>query len=194
MNKIKIGFSGAHGTGKTSFISILEKELKNKSITYKTVGGIASLCPLPILRSHTIESTLWIATKGILEEIEAENKCQVVLVDRSILDCWAYFKAAGQNDSINENKLKTLVDSIKNWLPTYDIIYQTIIDDTIPIENRKGRDLDINYRKTVGEEVINAFTLFGVTPKLLTSTNRETELEIVLRFITDKVLRHERFV
>lgn len=188
MGKIKIGISGSHSTGKSTFVKRLEKYLTDKSINFKSVSDLAIQCPLPILREHTVESTLWIATKGIADEIETEYKHDVVIVDRPILDCWAYFNAVCK-DRYEENnaKLQTLKSMISNWLPTYDIIYQTVIDESIPIEDNKGRVLDEGYRKQIGNEMINANRQFNVNPKLLTYTNKEHELEFILTKIEEEI-------
>ena len=185
--KVKIGISGAHSTGKTTFITQLEAALTNQSIPFKRVSDLATICPLPILREHTVESTLWIASKGIADEIEAEHKFSVVIADRPILDCWAYFNAVCKGRYPDDNtKLQTLKNAITNWLPTYNLIYQTVIDATILIEDNKGRDLDEAYRKLIGDEMIAASELFNVTPRELTSKNTTNELGFILNFITAK--------
>ena len=185
--KVKIGISGAHSTGKTTFITQLEAALTNQSIPFKRVSDLATICPLPILREHTVESTLWIASKGIADEIEAEHKFSVVIADRPILDCWAYFNAVCKGRYPDDNtKLQTLKNAITNWLPTYNLIYQTVIDATILIEDNKGRDLDEAYRKLIGDEMIAASELFNVTPRELTSKNTTNELGFILYFITAK--------
>jgi tRNA uridine 5-carbamoylmethylation protein Kti12 len=184
MRKIKIGISGSHSTGKTTFIKRLEKALIEKSIKFKTVSDLATICPLPILRNHTVESTLWIASKGITDEVETEYKFDVVIADRPILDSWAYFNAVCKNQYEESNpKLQTLKSMILHWLPTYDIIYQTVINENIPIEDNKGRDLDIEYRKEIGTEMIEASKQFNITPKLLTYENTDNELEFILTLI-----------
>lgn len=181
---MKIGISGAHSTGKSTFINRLKSELQKNNISFKVVGDLATICPLPILRQHTVESTLWIASKGISEELEAEHKYDVVIADRSILDCWAYFNAACKDRyEQTEPKLKTLKEMITHWLPTYDSIYLTVIDNNIPIENNKGRDLDPEYRKKIEHEMNDAALLFGAQTKKLEYSNAESELAVLLNRI-----------
>lgn len=186
MGKIKIGISGSHSTGKSTFIKRLEKSLYDKSIKYKSVSDLAILCPLPILREHTVESTLWIASKGIADEIETEYKYEVIIVDRPVLDCWAYFNAVCEGQYKKDNpKLQTLKGMISNWLPTYDVIYQTVIETSILIEDNKGRILDEDYRSQIGSEMINASRLFNINPRPLTYNNTDVELE----FILDEIMK-----
>jgi hypothetical protein len=188
MRKIKIGISGSHSTGKSTFIKQLEKSLIDKCVKFKSVSDLAIQCPLPILLNHTVESALWIASKGIADEIETEHKHEVVIVDRPILDCWAYFNAACKDRyEVTNPKLQTLKSLISNWLPTYDIIYQTVIDESIPIEDKKGRVLDEEYRIQIGIEMIDTSRQFNITPRLLTYTNKDTELEFILKQIDNAI-------
>ncbi|MCW3128279.1 MAG: hypothetical protein JWO03_3937 [Bacteroidetes bacterium] len=181
MEKIKIGIGGTHSTGKTTFIKRLSTALTEKSVDHQIIGDLASKCPLPILRDHTVESTLWIASQGINLEIEAGHKHKVVIADRPILDCWAYFNAVckGQYPETNP-KLQTLKSMILNWLPTYDLLYQTVVNENIPIEDNKGRDLDIVYRRRVADEMTAGSVLFNASPKLLTYENTDQELQFIL--------------
>jgi len=189
MKKIKIGISGSHSTGKSTFIKRLEESLEKRSISFKSVSSIAVNCPLPILHDHTVESTLWIASRNIADEIETENKYEVVIVDRPILDCWAYFYTVCKDRYSDDcPKLKTLKSMISNWLPTYDLIYQTVIDTNIPIEDSKGRDLDDDYRNRIGNEMVLTSKLFNVTPRSLSSNNTDEEIEVTLKKIYEKIM------
>lgn len=175
---MKIAISGAHSTGKTTFLKTLTEILQLKGINYVMLGDLAVKCPLPILKNHTVESTLWIASKGMFDEIEAEHKNKLVIVDRPILDCWAYFQVACKDKySTDHPKLMALEAMIQNWSKTYDLTYQTIIDETIPIENAKGRILDTQYRTDVGNEMKMACDKFGITPIYLEYSKTQYHLE-----------------
>jgi len=184
MNSIKIAVSGSHSTGKTTFLNDLSKLLIKKKVDFKIIGDLAIKCPLPILKEHTVESTLWIASEGIIKEIESENATKVVLVDRPILDCWAYFNVVCQGKyEETDPKLKTLIQMITNWLPTYDYIYQTVINENIPIEDNKGRDLNPEYRRQIGDELIKASKIFGVNAIPLKHNDKDKEIRILMKNI-----------
>lgn len=184
MSIIKIAVSGAHSTGKTTYLNKLAEFLNSAEINYRIVGDLAINCPLPILHNHTIESTLWIASKGILKEIEAGNEANVVLVDRPIVDCWAYFNVVCKGKYHSSNpKLKTLNGMIKNWLPTYDFIYQTVINENIPIEDNKGRDLNPEYRRQIGNEMVNASKIFRVNAIPLKHDDKDKEIQTLIENI-----------
>lgn len=184
MNKLKIAVSGSHSTGKSTFINQVLNEVVKNGYKATIVTDIASSCPLPILRHHTVESTLWIATKSVEQEIEAEYKFDIIIVDRPILDCWAYFQWVCRNKYADNNfKLLTLKSLIANWLPSYDFIYQTVVDDSIKIEATKGRDLDPIYRNEIAMEMEKASLLFDIKTKPLTTANTEYEFIALNNFI-----------
>lgn len=181
---MKIAISGTHSTGKTTFIRKVTDELEKNGIGYIKISDLAVKCPLPILTEHTVESTLWIASKGMLDEIEAEHTSQIVIVDRPILDCWGYFQAVCKDKySSDYPKLLALVSMIKHWSYTYDIIYQTMLDESIPIENTKERILDEDYRKQVDIEMKLGYKHFGVEPLELTVSNSEQRLVELISII-----------
>jgi hypothetical protein len=185
LSGLKIAVSGAHSTGKSRFISTVANALKVKGISHSIVSDLAGKCPLPILRDHTVESTLWIAARGIAEEIEAAHRSAVVLVDRPVLDAWAYLLAAVPAIEDSQTiKILALRDLIVSWLPTYSRIYQTEVDQSIPIDDNKGRDLDPAYRLAIGRQMELASRTFGVGPKLLTSANSLREAELLVSEIS----------
>lgn len=190
MKKLKIAFSGAHSTGKTTLINDIKDRLKSNNYGY--VSDIASHCPLPILREHTINSTLWIACRNISDEIELYHKYSLTLVDRPVLDAWAYYAASlsvnsrkkEYNDLYNHGKDSLLYNIVSKWLPTYDYIYQTEIDPSIKINPEKNRDTDEEYRKIVGEECKKALDFFGIKCcQFITTNNRDIIISKVLEDI-----------
>jgi hypothetical protein len=85
---MKIAISGAHSTGKSTALKVAREHLERKGYAVRLVSGLAVKCPLPILRDHTPESSLWIAATGVSTEIECEAKSDIVLVDRPVIDAW----------------------------------------------------------------------------------------------------------
>jgi molybdopterin-guanine dinucleotide biosynthesis protein len=185
MRSVKVAVSGAHSTGKTTFLQRTAEILNDNGISSHIVTDLAIKCPLPILRQHTVESTLWLVSTGLAEEIAAAHKSNVVLVDRPVLDAWAYWMAVLPNVETASvtPKFKTLESTIKNWLPTYDLIYQTQIDGSIPVEDNKGRELDESYRLEIGRQMKLASKEFKVKPRILTSTNAQREIEWLVNYV-----------
>lgn len=85
----KIGIAGTHSTGKTTFLNELEAKIRSLGLRVNRVSDIGSQAAeagFPILRDHTLESTLWIMSQGVANELKAGLDCDVLLVDRPIPD------------------------------------------------------------------------------------------------------------
>lgn len=180
---IKIAVGGAHSTGKSTFLRRIRSELNKLGLQHATVGDLATQCPLPILREHTIESTLWIVASGIAAEISASHQSQIVLVDRPVVDAWAYLKATAKDFDLSTVAGLTLQCSIEHWMPSYDVVYQSQLNETIPIEDDKNRDLDAVYRKRVALEMEGAYKKFASNVRRLSLDNTDSELDVVLKEI-----------
>lgn len=88
---MKIAFLGTHGTGKTTLAHDLVVSLKKKGIDADFLGEIARKCPFPLNEDTTKKSQIWIILNQIIFEMEMEDKCKVLVCDRSILDDYCYY-------------------------------------------------------------------------------------------------------
>jgi len=94
---IKIGVTGTHSTGKSSFLRALAPALEQRGLKTATVSGLAKRAKdvgFPILAEHNFHSTLWIMAEGLRQEAEASLGSDVILVDRPVLDALGYLLAA----------------------------------------------------------------------------------------------------
>src|SRR5437899_994966 len=94
---VKLAIAGSHSTGKTSLLQSVERVLRSEGYRVTRVSDLAVEARdhgFPILREHTSASTLWIMTRGITLELEAELNADVVLVDRPVADALGYLSAA----------------------------------------------------------------------------------------------------
>lgn len=189
MRCLKVAVGGTHSTGKTEFISKVADRLRFKGIFCSIVSDLAGRCPLPILRNHTVESTLWIVATGIAEEIAAAHKSQVVLVDRPVVDAWAYLMAVTSREATfgASPGIVTLEAAIRNWVPTYAVIYKTVVDMSVPIEDDQNRDLDSSYRLEIAQQMDLAYKHFETQTRPLTTANASTEIEWVVRHVENNI-------
>lgn len=87
----KIAIIGAQGTGKTTLITELKKELKRRGKTVETVDEVARSSPWAINEQANFQSQRWIFHAQILAELEAEYKNpDIILYDRGVIDNLAY--------------------------------------------------------------------------------------------------------
>jgi hypothetical protein len=153
---IRIGVMGTHSTGKTILLRRIEMELRGHGIPVARTGRLgkrAALAGLPKMQHHTAASTEWVIAQGIADEIAATRPnpepIQVVLADRAVWDALAYFHAAEQwrqeaPDPLERDRLRLLAST---QAPKYDVLLATVLDETLPVENK--HDYDARYRTLV---------------------------------------------
>ena len=94
---IKIGIAGTRSTGKSTFLATFASILEERGLKIGPIDDLARRAQstgLSILTEHTFESTLWIMPECMRQEAEASLTCDVILVDRPVLDALGYLKAA----------------------------------------------------------------------------------------------------
>ena len=150
---LKIGVTGPHSTGKTSILRGVALELRGLGFRVGSVSDMGGRCPLPILREHTAESTLWIVTRTIADELAQCAGNDVVLVDRPVCDAMAYYAAAieyrGEDYNLQSPAYQALLPLVEGWTASYHRVFMTQIDDAVPIEEDGKRDLDVAFRRSV---------------------------------------------
>jgi len=131
---MKIGVSGTHGTGKSYTLYELANKYKikypNKEVT--VVTEVARQCPFEINQDASLNAQIWMISKQTQMELEAENNCDIVVTDRTIIDYLAYTKYQ------YEEFFYRFLPYLKYYVSTYDRIYykslennQYMVDDGI---------------------------------------------------------------
>jgi hypothetical protein len=130
---IRIGVTGAHGTGTTTLIRRIEMELREHGVRVTRTGRLAQRAAdlgLPTLTGHTAASTGWIVTQGIADGISAEATADVVLVDRTAMDAVAYWHAAlvyrGEVPEPEDDEWLRLLASMQQ--ARMDLVLATVLD------------------------------------------------------------------
>jgi len=88
---MKVAFIGTHGTGKTTLAHELVVKLKKQGIHTEFLEEIARTCPFPINEEVSEKAQEWIILNQYIREIELDNKYEVLVCDRSILDSYVYY-------------------------------------------------------------------------------------------------------
>lgn len=170
---VKLAVSGTHSTGKTSALKRALRELQGRGYCVAYVGDIARRCPLPILRQHTAQSSLWIAATTLTEELQLGHSSEIVLVDRPVLDALAYYLAAlkhrHEQSPQGEVDYELLRHLVSSWMTTYQQVFHTRIDPSRAIEDDKSRDLDPAFRRDVEAILGELRSAQGVSSTELTS-------------------------
>jgi hypothetical protein len=114
----------------------------------------------PILREHTFASTLWIISRGISRELQAQLNAQVVLVDRPVVDALGYLFAALEfrQESISVAEMNYLRRLTSFHSATYAALFKTQIDRNMPIGENKPRDTDSAFRSLAANGIDRVFS------------------------------------
>jgi len=151
---MKIAFSGTQGTGKTlsTYSEVLKLKMENHDKSVCALNEIIRVCPFPINTKSSVKTQMWAATVQISEEIELCEKYDIVVCDRTIIDCLAYSMIYG---------LDTVTNSIRElsfeWIKTYDKIYFKLAKNN-PYNFADGvRNTDEILRKDVENTMLDLY-------------------------------------
>jgi GTPase SAR1 family protein len=182
ISPIKIGITGTHSTGKSSFLESLQQKL-GSNLRVHRIGDFAVRAKelgFPILRDHNYESTLWIISECMRLEAEASLANDVVLIDRPVIDALGYLHAALRltGRKIGERRSAELATIVKAHTPDYDLLVRTSLDKTIGLG--EGRDQNAEFRDAAASSI--EALVFEIAPEaqVLTSSNQD---EIVQRAV-----------
>lgn len=145
----KLAITGAHSTGKSTFLDALASRLTARGLGVGRIGGLAVRARdlgFPILADHTIDSSLWIMAEGLRLEAELSLTCDVILVDRPPLDALAYLKAGllVSGRSLPLDRLARLHALAQLSIQDYDQVVVTILEPAVALG--AGRDQDPRLR------------------------------------------------
>lgn len=141
----KIALIGTHGTGKTTLAHEIVSNMKKSSLDADFLGEIVRKCPFPINEKATKKSQIWIILKQILEEMEAEEKTDILVCDRSVLDGYIYYI-----DKFGRNKV--LESLVLQHLKTYDFLVKVPIREGF-LKPDKIRSIDKNFQKRIDTQL-----------------------------------------
>ena len=184
---VTIAVTGAHSTGKSTFLARLTNELRQYDIEVATVADLgeqALRIGLPILHSHTYASTTWIMTRGISNEIATWPHTDVLLVDRPVPDALGYYLAALEYRG--EEPDPTLLGHLKALAAGhaihYDLILRTELDRALPIGTNKVRDYNHRYRRLADQHIGAVLFDLRIPYQLLRSDGHDTAIAHATRF------------
>lgn len=153
--------TGPHGTGKTTEVYRLAHELKKR--VKGDVGLIretARRCPLPIYRVGEVpteEAQRWIFGEQMRLEIEESARHEVVVSDRTIVDCIAYSAVAGMRElTYGMVKLARLHMGIYK-----SIIFMGIAGNPFCVDDGE-RHQDARLRAELEQVLLNLYAELGV--------------------------------
>jgi nicotinamide riboside kinase len=140
---VKFAFIGTHGVGKTTLCFELAALLKKRDKVVEMVREVARFCPLPINRDTTVAAQSWILHTEIAEELVAENKADIVICDRSVLDNYCYLLQTGRHPNLEP--------LVRWWTGTYGLLIKVPIVGSMMYDGL--RDVDSAFQRAVDEKI-----------------------------------------
>ncbi len=181
-----VGVAGTHSTGKTTFLKQLGEKFEAQGLSIESVGDLATAARdagFGILREHTYESTLWIISRGMSEELAAATTADVVLVDRPIPDALGYLRAAlaYRGDSLLPEQWEYLKVMTQGYAGRYHLMFKTTLDPSVPIDTTKERDSSQEYRVQVADHIDSVFEDLALSAYELERTGWTAAVELCLQ-------------
>ena len=139
---MKLALIGTHGVGKTTLAFDVCALLKKAGHNVELVTEVARRCPLPVNEATTLQAQLWILHAQIAAELEAGQRADCVICDRSVLDNYCYL--------INRiGHQPGLEIWLTDWLESYALLIGVpLVSDPIYSEGFRQPALDDGFRAT----------------------------------------------
>jgi len=145
---LKIAFTGAHGTGKTTsaFYYAYTAKLENPNFTVEVFHENASRAPKGLFnKSGTRESQMWIFTNQIRTEIELTSIYNILVCDRTCFDSIAYCIYLGFQDLAD-----VMFELAMKHLPSYNkIMFKSIENNAFLFANKHRDTEDLYYQRAI---------------------------------------------
>jgi len=157
-----VAYSGTHGTGKTTAVytraALLKREFPQAEVGI--VCETARLCPYPVVgRDNPRPVTAaqrWIFAAQQQAELSAAARYDIVVCDRTIVDCIAYTLAGGL-----EHLARSMMDLAQHHVDDYHEVRLCRMEARLAADDG-FRSLDESFRKRVEECLVEIYHRLGV--------------------------------
>lgn len=188
----KIAVTGAHSSGKSTFLAALRPRLEAEGLAVAVVSDVARKARdagLPILRDHTVESTLWIMAETMRQEAELAVHYQVILVDRPVSDALSYLLAALEvsGRQVEPSRRANLRAIARAHTQDYDLLLSTVLDVSLPLG--EGRDPDPALRLAAAKHTQALAFAFAARTERLSPQSSKAMLDRAVELALDHCRR-----
>jgi predicted ATPase len=179
---MKIAFTGAHGTGKTTLTNAVLTELsKRGSVTAsrevpRVIINMASDDEFFRRGNNSPLRQLIILVYQLIEDDEKRREAEIVVCDRTLIDHIAYTTVQFR-DVFSKVELDVIMSAAKRWLQTYDAIFYLPIE--FRVQDDGVREGDTAFQREIDEEITLLYRQLGVEPVILRGTVAERVATVV---------------
>jgi len=122
-------------------------EAKKAGQSCKIVQEVVRSCPYPINEGMSREACLWVYHEQVKKEVEAKQKHEVVICDRSAIDSFVYAKVKNCLN-LEDPYMLSCYEAAQSWMETYDQIFFVVPDEFKPVSDGV-RSPDVTFQISV---------------------------------------------
>ena len=113
----KVAFIGSHGIRKTTAAHGFANAMQRAGRSVEYGREVVRDNPLGINEGATGEAQLWVIVSQIRQELTLAPKAEVLVLDRGVMDNYAYYlRACGGDDRFEVGPM------VREWSKTYDLV------------------------------------------------------------------------
>lgn len=149
----KIAFIGSHGIRKTTALLAFAATVQRAGRSVELGREVVRDNPLGINERATGEAQLWVLVSQIRQELELAHKADVLVLDRGVMDNFAYYlRACGGTDRFSVEPL------VRSWSETYDLVVRLLPDIELQADGvRSTSDAFRNEIEAILDRTLPAF-------------------------------------
>ena len=155
----KVAFIGSHGIRKTTAAHGFANAMQRAGRSVEYGREVVRDNPLGINEGATGEAQLWVLVSQIRQELTLAPKAEVLVLDRGVMDNYAYYlRACGGDDRFAAGPM------VREWSKTYDLVVRLHPDVDLSSDGVRStsdefrleieRILDAHLGEFVGEDRI----------------------------------------
>jgi len=155
----KIAFIGSHSVRKTNAVHSFAAEVGRSGRSVEVGREVVRFNPLGRNEGATAEAQLWTLTHQIQQELELRGRADVLVLDRAVVDNFAYFlRATAGEDPFDIRPL------VMKWSKTYDLYVRLRPDVALKADG--VRSTNVKFRKEI-EKILDLIIPQFVDPEQL---------------------------
>lgn len=155
----KIAFIGSHSVRKTNAVHSFAGAVGRSGRSVEVGREMVRFSPLGLNEGASPEAQLWVIMAQIREELELRNRADVLVLDRAVVDNFAYFlRATGGEDPFDVKPL------VARWSKSYDMFVRLRPD--IPLRADGVRSTNERFRNDI-EKILDLIIPQYVAPDRL---------------------------
>lgn len=143
----KVAFIGSHGIRKTTAAHGFAHAMQRAGRSVEYGREVVRDNPLGINEGATGEAQLWVLVSQIRQELTLAPKAEVLILDRGVMDNYAYYLRAGDG----EDRF-AVAPLVNEWSKTYDLVIRLLPD--VGLSSDGVRSTSDEFRDEI-EEILN---------------------------------------